>query len=147
MTNDHGIGQGNELWRYQIRLLYRHPRINPETITKNLGLNPDSSWVVGAPRKTPAGNALTGTYADSMWCHSHNVLGRRSFSEDIGRLIRILERHSDFVENITEDGGSARLIINLPGDTSIGDEIPWTDLSRMSRLKLCLGFEVFPNFT
>jgi hypothetical protein len=41
--------------RYQVRLLIRHPAIDPDRITSKLGLTPHLSAMVGSVRKNPRG--------------------------------------------------------------------------------------------
>jgi hypothetical protein len=61
-------------------------------------------------------------------------------------MVDLLEGASDFVGEMIESGGSISVIINLAGDTNIGDAIPWRCLERLAALKVDLGIEVFPKF-
>jgi Domain of unknown function (DUF4279) len=143
MTND---DTGSEPLRYHVRLMVKHPSIDPNLITDRLGLTPHRTWLAGTSRTTPVGRPLSGLYKESYWGYSHRVEGNRYFSSDILKMIGRLEAASEFVLGLVEGGGSVEMIINLPGSVNIGDTIPWSCLERLAALKIGLGFEVFPNF-
>ena len=42
-------------------------------------------------------------------------------------------------------GGALQAIVNLPGDTNIGDVMGCDILVRLANLKMDLGIEVFPD--
>jgi hypothetical protein len=132
--------------RYKVRLLIRHPSIDPVLITEELGLIPRMSALAGNARITPRGEPLPGLHKVSMWGYSFLVEGKRLFSEDLQKMIDVLQPHATFLAKITEDGGNIELIFHLPGDINIGDDISWRDLKRLSDLQIDLGIEVFPNF-
>lgn len=67
--------------RYQVRLLIRHPNIDPDRITNTLRLAPHLSAMVGSVRKNPAGIVLPGLHKDSVWSHSFRVERNRFFSQ------------------------------------------------------------------
>jgi hypothetical protein len=54
-------------YEFTISLRIRHPSIEPHTITKTLGIEPQHSWKAGDARRSPAGEALEGSYRESYW--------------------------------------------------------------------------------
>jgi hypothetical protein len=132
--------------RYTLRLLIKHPSIDPVLITNELGLVPRMTALAGNARTTPNGKPLDGRHKISMWGYSLHVKGRRLFSEELRKIIDALEPHAMFLAKVTDDGGSIHLIFHLPGDINIGDDISWKDLKRLSHLQIDLGIEVFPHF-
>jgi hypothetical protein len=135
-----------DIERYNVRLLVRHPSMDPSLITSTLGLTPYRTWLAGTPRTTPVGRPLSGVYNQSSWGYSYRVEANRYFSRDILKMVAVLERASEFILGVIEGGGSVNLMIDLPGSVNIGDDIPWSCLERLAALKVSLGFEVFPNF-
>ncbi len=63
--------------RYGIRLLIKHPNIDPAPITDILQIAPKHSAIAGAQRKSPRGVILPGVYEVSEWSHSFRVTGNR----------------------------------------------------------------------
>ncbi len=133
--------------RYEIRLLIKHPDIDPDSITSALGIEPHVSWRAGAPRKTPTGGNLPGVYRETAWSFSYRVEGSRRFSIDIEKTLERLVPHRQFLLGIVESQGQVTLIVNLPGDINIGSVLTLDALSKISELKIRFGVEVFPEFT
>jgi len=132
--------------RYEVRLLIRHPNIDPDRITETLGSTPHLSAMAGGVRKAPNGVILAGHHKFSVWSYCFDVEGNRLFFSDIGKMIDRLEPHKAFLAEIVDGGGSIELAVNLPGDINIGDSLSWRDLARLSALQIDLGIEVFPDY-
>jgi hypothetical protein len=132
--------------RYSVRLMIKHPNIDPTRITEALGLKPNTSGIVGSWRKTPTGKSLPVTYKESGWSHWFRVERNRFFFQDVVKVIDKLEPQRDFLHEIVNGGGTIDLIIHLPGDANIGDHLQWRDMGRLSSLRIDLGIEVFPEF-
>lgn len=132
--------------RYSVRLMIKHPNIDPAKITEALGLNPNVSGIVGSRRMTPAGKPLPSVYRESVWSHWYDTKQNRRFFSDVTKLIDRLEPHKAFLIEIGKSGGSIGLIVELPGDVNIGDSIPWREMARLCALRIDLGIEVFPDF-
>jgi hypothetical protein len=138
----------NELdgMRYEVRLLIRHPTIDPDRITNTLRLKPHLSAMVGSARTNSSGDVLPGLHKDSVWSVDFGVGKNRRFLSDIAKLIEKLEPHKVFLHEIVNGGGSINLIVSLPGDVNIGDNFHGQDMARLCALRIDLGIEVFPDF-
>lgn len=55
---------------HKISLRFRHNTLDPADITATLGIKPLRCWRAGAPRCTPKGNPLEGTWPQSFWAAS-----------------------------------------------------------------------------
>lgn len=137
---------GLERLRYSVRLLIRHPSLDPDFISRKLGLAPQASHLVGAPRRAPNAASLPGIYRDSVWSCWERVERHRRFFDDVVKILDIPERHASFLAEINETGGQTELIVDLPGDVNIGDTLPSREMRRMAELGIKLGIEVFPQF-
>ena len=141
------IDEEDQPYRFEVRLLIKHPRIHPDLITKRLGLMPHMTHLAGTPRKNPIGTPLPGVYRESAWSYSFRVDGKRHFFEDVAKLIDKVEPHARFLSEIADTGGTISLIVSLPAEINIGDTLPIQELARLSALKIDLGIEVFPKLT
>lgn len=137
--------EGGEHLRYSVGLMIKHPTLDPAEISQEPGMVPKHSWVAGAPRKTPAGTPLPGTYPHSYWVTFEVVRGRRFFFEGAIAMLERLEAASDSVRGITDSGGTVAINVGLFGGENIGDTIGWSALTRFEALKIQLGVEVFPT--
>jgi hypothetical protein len=146
MVIDEWDFEKNESLRFKIRLLIRHPNIDPDRITRTLQLTPHLSAMMGSVRKGPKGAALPGLHKDSVWSHSFRVERNRFFFSDAVKLIDKLEPHRAFLVEIDKSGGSISMVLDLPGDTNIGDVFPWREMARLCDLRINLSIEVFPEF-
>ena len=70
----------------------------------------------------------------------------RAFFSDAAKMIDKLEPHKAFLVQIVESGGIISLVVDLPGDTNIGDVLPWPEVARLGNLRIELSIEVFPEF-
>jgi hypothetical protein len=132
--------------RYSIRLLIKHPSIDPDRITETLGLAPHLSAIAGSERTTPTGTVLPGPHKVSVWSHSFDVKGKRRFFSDVDAMIDRLEPHKALLSAIADGGGNVMLIVHLPGDVNIGSTLRWREMARLANLHVDLGIEVFPEF-
>jgi hypothetical protein len=132
-------------YRYRVRLLIRHPHVDPARITHALGLDGHYSARAGSARKSPNGDPLPGLYKTSFWTHSFHTERNRRFFSDIEKMITRLESYRPFLAELVDGGGSIQLIVHLRGTTNIGDTLPWRDMARLSALQIDLGIEVFPD--
>jgi len=71
----------NETLRYNVRLLIRHPSIDPNIITRTLQLTPHLSAMAGSFRTTPKGEVLRFRHRESIWSHLFQVDRNRFFSK------------------------------------------------------------------
>jgi len=130
--------------RLALRLLIRHPTIDPDDITRALKLTPHLSHRVGAERFAPNGRSLGGVYRDSRWSHSATYeLHGQWFVESILPLIDHLEEHGDFLRNIRASGGSTDFILAFLGDGHFSDSITAETMTRLANLSIDLGIEVY----
>jgi hypothetical protein len=146
MVTEQMDDEENRDLRYRIRFVIHHPDIDPDRITKTLGLIPQHSAIAGSVRKTPKGTILPGLHRTSSWSHSFRVERHRHFFSEVVKMIDRLEPHKAFLNEIADNGGFISLIADLPGDVNIGSDFPWRDMARLSDLHIDLGVEVYPEY-
>jgi hypothetical protein len=129
----------------KMRLLLIHPNADPADISREIGLSPTRAWRCGEPRSTPKGTRLEGVWRDTRWSHGFaldkNVTIETAIVSALDRLTAIRR----FLAALGETGGTAELIISLPGDTYRGASISAELLKALSDLGVSLGIEVFPK--
>jgi hypothetical protein len=121
---------------FEISLRIRHPSIDPDTISRELRVEPEHSFKAGEPRESTSGSALTATHAETYWLGELNTLSSTlaGFSEARTRLARerlpsasseslsmaldvsvaaFLRSHADFIRRLQSEEGQVSLLIEL----------------------------------
>jgi hypothetical protein len=130
--------------RFGVELFIIHPSLDPDEISRVLGLEAKVRSRVGDQRKTPNGKPLSGVYPDTRWRHSVRfAVSGQWFAREIVDLIDKLESQKAFLAKVMATGGSATIIIAFLGDGYFGDTIPATILGRIANLGLDFGIECF----
>jgi hypothetical protein len=135
-------------YRYDICLRLRHPSIDPDKITRELGMPPYRCWSAGEPRTTPANTPLSGTWRETYWCSealSNGALpGEFDLPAAIERLLDRLQQHKEFFRGIRSEGGIVELFVGwyLPEQ---GGEVLGHALSRrLGDLMIDLSLDIYP---
>jgi hypothetical protein len=130
--------------RFQVDLFIVHPALDPAEITAALGLEAQYIHRFGAPRGTPAGNLLPGTFQDTRWRYSVRYEGEDQwFAERFTEFVDRLKPHKAFLSSLRSAGGKASMIIQFLGDGYFGDEILRETLAKLADLELDFGIECF----
>lgn len=140
------VEEENSKLRFVVRLLIKHPNLDPGLISERLAMLPNMTQLVGTKRKTPKGVSIGGTYRESRWGWSIRVAGKRSFFDDVTDLANRLKPHKKFLSEIIDSGGTIEVIVHLPGDVNIGWTLDWQEMEKLAELQINLGIEVFPQF-
>jgi Domain of unknown function (DUF4279) len=127
-----------------MRLLVIHPSADPGDITREMGLAPSRAWRCGEPRFTPKGTRLEGVWRDTRWSHGFELEKNATMEMAITSALDSLAVGGRFLASLRETGGTAELIISLPGDTYRGASIRAELLKALAKLGVNLGIEVFP---
>ena len=128
-----------------MRLLLIHPSADPTDITREIGLAPLRAWQCGETRFTPKGTRLEGVWRDTRWSHGFELDKNATIETAIAAALDKLAVASRFLATLRETGGTAELIISLPGDTHQGASISVELLKALADLGVGLGIEVFPK--
>src|SRR5687768_14229865 len=98
---------------FKVSLSVTHPDIDPAEISAALDLLPKRATRAGAPRTTPKGDALTGTYEFSFWMHRFEVEGASELAVVLESLMERLHRHQQFFHRVAREGGSVELFCGV----------------------------------
>jgi hypothetical protein len=134
-------------YTYSISLRVRHPTIDPANISQALDLMPERSWYSGAPRTTPKGEQLDGTYRETYWssCLDQQVSSvGTSVEERLAALITRLQSHLQFFTEICHDGGEVEFFVGLFGSENFGVELSPKLMNSLAASHIGLAFDVYP---
>ena len=137
-------------YEFTISLRIRHPSIDPHTITKTLGIEPQHIWKAGDARRSPAGEALEGSYRESYWIarlmpEPKLSSGRSSVESVVLQTLAQLRRSHAFLEQLGTDGGVAELHVSLFARANFRLDLSVETLVTMGRLGLAVALEIHPH--
>lgn len=134
-------------YEFTISLRIRHPSIEPHTITKTLGIEPQHIWKAGEARRSPAGEALEGSYRESYWMarlmpQPELSSGRSSVESVVLQTLAQLRRSHAFLEQLGTNGGVAELHVSLFARENFRLDLSAESLAMLGRLGLAVALEI-----
>lgn len=125
-----------------ITLKARHPRLSTDRLSKGLGRRPSVAWVAGAPRTTPTGSALPGTYRNSYCVFDlGRGIGPVAFEARLRAATRRLAKHAALLRSWRRSGGTLAYHVTVHGTAAMGFTIPPSLGIEIGRLGIELGIE------
>jgi len=137
-------------YEFTISLRIRHPSIEPLTITKMLGIEPQHTWKAGDARRSPVGDALEGAYRESYWMarlmpEPELSSDRSSVESVLLQTLAQLRRSHAFLEQLGTDGGVAELHVSLFARANFRLDLSVETLATLGRLGLAVALEIHPH--
>jgi Domain of unknown function (DUF4279) len=137
-------------YEFTISLRIRHPTIEPDTITKTLGIEPQHIWKAGDARRSPGGEALEGSYRESYWMarlmpEPELSSGRSSVESVVLQTLAQLRRSHAFLERLGRNGGVAELHVSLFARENFRLDLSAESLAMLGRLGLAVALEIHPH--
>jgi hypothetical protein len=134
-------------YEFTISLRIRHPTVDPDRITKALGIEPQHTWKAGDPRRDPGGEELEGDYRESYWMGRlmdapQLSSGRLSVETVLQRTLDQLRRSHEFLDELNTNGGVAELQVSLYARENFRLELPADSLALLSRLRVSVVLDV-----
>jgi hypothetical protein len=156
---------------YQISLRVRHPSMDPGTISRELGLEPEYSFKAGEPRESGSGMAGTSVHAESYWLGSLGSIAsaagslsgfsgarataarERLQAATVESLTLALDAvavgfvraHSDFIRRIQSEEGQVSLLIEMSTRTLNGFTISPQTGRTFAELGIAVEFDFVPG--
>lgn len=136
-------------YEFTMSLGIRHPDIDPQRVTRALGLQPGHAWRNGDDRVDLAGVALGGNRRESYWVCEFPPRARFSgesnrLESELSRVLDTLRRSIGFLQDLQHGGGAVELFVSIyvRGDFRI--ELLSDEAALLGRLGVALTFEIKP---
>jgi len=104
----------------EVYLRIRHPSLDPDEITEELGLKPEHYWMAGDVRPATADTFASSHYAESYWFGLVRVPAEFEKLPDLEVMLVLaatrLKSRKTLWKRITEEGGRAELLVTLQSD-------------------------------
>jgi hypothetical protein len=130
---------------FKVSLSISHPDIDPAEITNALGLTPTRTARANAPRTTPRGDPLEGTYEFSHWTHPFDLEAPVDLGVVLENLVRRLQKHERFFHRIVRDGGSVELFCGVFAAGNWDEILSHSLMGQLAALRIDLRLDVYPK--
>jgi len=146
---------------FTISINFRPRAIEPDVITRRLGVEPTYKWIAGERTRGTLGSLLPYPHRESRWSLITSYYDRREDEIDPWNEMRdplgprlndrlaeflipfVLER--DFVQTVVADSRDPWIGLGFPGQFHFGFELAPATLAAIIDFGLPLGIEIFPN--
>jgi uncharacterized protein DUF4279 len=137
-------------YEFTMSLRIRHPDIDPDLITRTLGLEPQHSWRAGTERKSSAGDLLIGSYRESYWtcalmAHPKLSTEHVGVESELQQALGTLRRSFDFLQSLQESGGAAEVYVSIFAREEFRIELLAEVAALLGRMGITLAIEVKPH--
>jgi hypothetical protein len=148
---------------HTISLHIKHPTIDPNAITGELGLTPDHAWACGEPKRSGAASTQGGVRRNSFWCAPLAPLTsadtRFTLLRDSAKLQRAVEmvtqdlasqlsfmllqlrRHQAFFQRLVDEGGELSFVVEVPTADLTGFKLDPTVTRQLAALGATLELQ------
>jgi hypothetical protein len=138
-----------QLYSYKLNFRIWHPSIDPQIVSKTLGLEPSHSCMAGQPRTTPKGRLLGGIHAESHWSADPFNRGEYLSSDDaaedaLSAVLELLRPHKQFLLLLQGQGGRLVLQVSSFSARNYAIVLPPDLLMEMAELGISLAHDVYP---
>jgi hypothetical protein len=136
-----------QLYSHILNIRIWHPTLDPDLVSRTLGLEPRISWRAGDPRRTPKGTALDGVRSEGYWSSDPFSYGWRdstdALMEDaLEEVVSFLEPHGEFLKGISLCG-AVRIWVSSQSTRAYALELPPSMLSRIASLGASVVHDVY----
>ena len=136
-----------QLYSHIVDLRISHPALDPDVVTRTLGMEPQQAWQAGNPRKTPKGTLLTGTRTTGYWAANPFSYGWRDSTDALvedalEELVIFLEPHRDFLMELSK-GGNVRIWASTSSNRNYALDLAPSMLIRIASLGASFIHDVF----
>jgi hypothetical protein len=130
-------------FKYTVSFRIGHPNIDPDEISQRLSLVPDTSWIAGSRRRTPAGRMLEGQHKTTYWSYSLEEELDINLADQLYNFAYTIEPHKNFFRYIRTAGGKCEFFIGWFSNASSSEVFSYQLLSKLAELEIDLTFDIY----
>jgi hypothetical protein len=128
-----------------VSLLIHGGEVQPDIVTKRLGLQPTVVWRKGLPRTTPSGLPLKGLWPRNYWYSRCKLEPKETLSHALQRIARSLRPQVAVFKQIRKSGGTVALGVGLFVAQPTGDVLSETLLKSLVGLHMDLSISLYQD--
>ncbi|MEO1211830.1 MAG: hypothetical protein AAFX78_20350 [Cyanobacteria bacterium J06638_20] len=134
---------------FSVRLIVRHPCLNPKDIAHILGV-PNICHESGQPRLTPKGRPIGGIWQETLCSYefTDSVTGAqndepRKYEAVLYRAIESAESVGIYFSSANDDKYNIELVIDIVNGEQVQINIPKEHIDKVSPYNINIGIEVY----
>lgn len=136
-----------QIYSHILDLTISHPALDPDAVTRTLGMEPQHAWRAGDLRTTPKGTALEGTRATGYWAANPFSYGWRKSTDalvedTLEEVVTLLEPRRKFLMEFSK-AGSVRIWVRTSSSHNYAFEMAPGMLARISALGATFVHDVY----
>lgn len=136
-------------YSFSMALRIWHPNIDPQVISRTLGLNAKHSALAGSERTTPKGRKLGGAHAESYWHSDPFERGDYASTDDLAEdvlasVVETLGSKRAFLLLLREQGARIHLQVSSFSHRNYAIELSPAFLGACGDLGISVVHDVFP---
>lgn len=131
--------------KYKVALRVTHPSMDPDDISKRLGLNPSRKWKAGSRRTTPAGRQLTGINKETYCVFDLDEKSGDDLESTLCTLTKQFRSFESFLKKIRATGGSIEYFIGLFVKRNTGVALDGSLMAQLANLGIDLSFDIYES--
>jgi hypothetical protein len=136
-----------QIYSHVLNLRIWHPTLDPDLVSRTLGLKPQIAWRAGDPRKTPKGAPLEGVRSEGYWSTDPFSYGWRDsadaqIEDALEELVTLLEPYRNFLLGISQ-GGFVRIWVSSHSNRNFAIELSPNMLARLASLGATFVHDVY----
>jgi len=128
---------------FMVSLQIHDPARSADDITRGLGVQPDVSWNVGAPRSRPDGTPMSGKHQATYWGKTFEAGKHPLPSAVIAHWVRQLGPRHAFLRKLSERGAKISFYVTWSAGAFGGDEFAPDLLQEVAAVGAGVAIEVF----
>ena len=131
---------------FSVALRIRHPSIDPEELTRQLGFAPQHSWKAGDPRRSASGEIARGVYRETYWVGLLPIMPLPPVNDQqpqtsIFFALLKMKRAGAFWKRVADEGGTIECLIEIHSGESFALDLSQALLSLLVHLRIALSVE------
>ena len=136
-------------YSFTVRIRISHPSIDPDEITRGLGMKPTACGQAGQRRKTPNGTLLDSCWRESYWCadpldRGDYSIGNALIEDSMTEVLGVLDLKKEFLFKMRSEGARIRASVGAFGGSTFGFELSPDLLGKFSAIGVGFAFESYP---
>ena len=135
-------------YRFCVSLRVTHPSLDPDEVTRTLGIEPFRQWMVGEPRLNHEGKPLEGVSRETFWAANlhdkHRLCSKNVYLEDfLKETNQKLKPHTEYFSGLVKSGGYVEYFIGWFGEYCIGATLDPELMNSTSSLSIAIGLDIY----
>ena len=121
-----------------------HPNLDPEAVTKALGISPSVAYKAGSPRTLPSGVAASSYHRESLWAYDVPLSPNSSLAEAIEAVTALLSPQLQGLHQLQDQGARVEYFVGLFVDAARVEVLEARQIEKLAELRFEVVLNIYP---